>query len=107
MQELDDALAHVPNINVNARLTKLATGIGLGKKFAYTISSKEVVINMNVEISMDAAEVEKVIITRANSAIRQRLDLLADKADLKPQIMPNATYNPTQSGVAPLGGNTK
>lgn len=73
-QELDNALAQAPNMNVDARLKKLANATGIGGKFAYTVKSKDVVINLNLSVSMDVGEVEKVMIMRKTSIIRDRLE---------------------------------
>lgn len=106
-QKLDDALASLPKIGpVNAKLESVAKAAGLGGKAVYTVRSKEIVINMHVNVTMDVGEAEKVMITRANSSIRQRLDFLADEANAGPLIMPGASYVPSSGAPPALTGGS-
>ena len=73
-QELDDQLTKLPLINVAAKLKSVASAAGLGGSAVYTVKSKEVVINLNLSVTMDAGEVEKVMIMRTQSIIRDRLN---------------------------------
>jgi hypothetical protein len=77
-RELDDALSKMPQLKFPAKLDTIANGMGIGGKFAYTVQSKEVVINVAFEVSMDVDKVEKVIITRQQSVIRDRLNYIMD-----------------------------
>lgn len=77
-RELDEALSKMPTLKFPAKLDTIANGMGIGGKFAYTVQSKEVVINVAFEVSMDVDKVEKVIITRQQSVIRDRLNFIMD-----------------------------
>mgnify|MGYP001608402973 FL=1 len=92
---LDAALAD-PNankINIMARLGQVAKAVGLGGKAQVEIQNKHVQIQVNMTVTMDAGEVEKVIFTRAGSFVRQRLDFLTSEAGASPQILPGNPFN--------------
>lgn len=74
VQKLDEALAVAPTVDVAAKLERLASASGLGTKASYQVKSKEVVINLNLNITMDVDKVEKVMIMRKESIIRDRLN---------------------------------
>lgn len=74
VQELDDALNKAPTIDVSARLDKLTSATGIGKRAQYTVKSKDVVINLNLEVVLDVGKVERVMIMRKESIIRDRLN---------------------------------
>jgi len=74
-QSLDDTLNKLPSIGpMTAKLEAIARSSGLGGKAVYQVKSKEVVINMNLNVTMDAGEVEKVMIMRHKSIIRDRIN---------------------------------
>jgi roadblock/LC7 domain-containing protein len=80
IQQVDDALAKTPKINLSARLGTVAGSLGLGSSGVYTVKSKEVVINVNFEVYMDAAKVENAIVMRKESIIRDRINYLVDNS---------------------------
>jgi hypothetical protein len=96
-QELDDALATVSKgtVNLKARMQQFAQSAGLGGKGVYTVKSKEVVMNVNFTVYMDVANVERIMVTRQKSIIRDRLNYAADhvgelKKETGYKIEPNA-----------------
>jgi hypothetical protein len=85
--DLDTALAdgRINKIDIKTKLQNVANAVGLGGKATYTVNpSKEVQITVNLHVTMDADKVERVIIERSQSIIRDRLNF--------------ATNNPTQKG---------
>lgn len=74
IQELDDAIAKLPTVDIGARLDKLATASGLGAGGVYTVKSREVVMNFDIKITMDAGKLEEVMVFRKESVIRDRLN---------------------------------
>lgn len=74
-QQLNDALTGIPNMNFPAKLEALASGLGLGGKFNYSITSKDVVVNLQIDVHMDAVELEGVMLARRKSIIRDRINL--------------------------------
>lgn len=104
-QKLDEALAKSPDFNVNARLTKLATGMGLGGRYAYSVKSKEVIINLNLNVSMNVDEVEKVMIMRKSSIIRDRINFATgDGAGEKGKPDIPETYSAVLPNITKSGG---
>lgn len=79
--ELDEQLDDGLTIDTPARLTKLATAVGLGGKYNYTIKSKDVVLNVNLSVMMNVDEVEKVMVLRKKSIIRDRINLAVEDED--------------------------
>ena len=96
-QELDNALTKLPNLNFPAKLSSIANGMGIGGQFAYTVQSKEVVINLSLEISMDVDKVENVIITRKESIIRDRINFIMNNSS---SPLSNNSETPTKKIVA-------
>lgn len=112
VQEMDSALSKLPAIDMKAKLTALSKGMGLGSSGAYTVQSKDVVININMTVTMNAGEVERVIIGRSESIIRDRINFAIDKggkadtkakeALVKPNVEGNAGFY--GRGIANSGG---
>lgn len=75
---LDTSIAQLPKFNFPMKLKALADGMGVGQKFRYSVEGRPVVINFGVEVRMSADEVEKVIVTRKQSVIRDRLNYLIE-----------------------------
>lgn len=73
-QKLDDALATMPKINLQARLTQVAGLAGLGTSGIYTVKSKDVVVQLDLKIVMEADKVEKVIVERSDSLLRRTIN---------------------------------
>jgi hypothetical protein len=76
-QELDDALSdgNINKIDIKAKLERVARAVGLGGKAQYTVNpNKQVQVVVNLQVSMDVDKVEKVMIMRKQSIIRDRLN---------------------------------
>lgn len=103
--DLDKALAdgNINKIDVKAKLQNVAKAVGLGGKAQVTLTNKMAQINVNLTVEMNAADLEKAMVMRANSFVRQRLDYLADKANAGPAILPGATYSPAPGAPSQLG----
>lgn len=101
--ELDQALSdgNVNSVDIKAKLQRVATAVGLGGKAQMTVTNKMAQINVNMTVEMNAADLEKAMILRANSFVRQRLDFLAEKAGARPPLG-GAEYSSSQSGVPAL-----
>lgn len=86
--ELDSALAdgNINKIDIKAKLSNVAKAVGLGGAATYTVDTgKNIVITVNMTVTMDAASVEKAIIYSSKSIITDRLNF--------------ATSNPTQKAT--------
>lgn len=104
--ELDKILGGLnKNIDVKARMEALAKAVGIGQKVNYQINpSRYVQLNINLQVTMDAGEVEKVMILRKNSIISERIDFATGK-DTHGQAVQNplsgySRDNPPGSPVA-------
>ncbi len=85
---LDAALAdgNLNKIDIKAKLENVAKAVGLGGSATYTVDTgKNIVITVNMTVTMDAASVEKAIIYNSKSIITDRLNF--------------ATANPTQKAT--------
>lgn len=102
--DLDKALSSGVRIDTPVKLGRIAQGVGLGGKYNYTVQSKEIVINMNVQVTMNVDDVEKVLILRKNSIVRDRLNLAldGDKAT-QPAKLPDNTNSPVVVPFARTG----
>ena len=96
VNDIDAALGSSNKINLVTKLQNVAKSVGFGSKLTTSIQNKDVVINVNLEVHMDAAELEKAMIMRANSFVRQRLDYLSDAAGAGPQISEGGQYTPSK-----------
>lgn len=105
VNELDSALNDIGKnkVDIKARLASVAQAVGLGGKAQVEIQNKHVQIQVNMTVTMDAGEVERVIFTRAGSFVRQRLDFLAANAEATPQILPGNPYTQGAGAPNPLG----
>lgn len=104
VQDLDNALTKLPAIDMKAKLTALSKGLGLGSSGAYTVQSKDVVININMTVTMNAGEVEQVIIGRHESIIRDRINFAIDKGGKADNKAKEALVKPTPAGNAGFYG---
>ena len=101
--DMDTALAdgNLNKIDVRARLQRLAGNVGLGAKAKYTIQNKSVNITVNLQVSMNAEDLEKALLMRTKSVITQRINFLANKPEKKggPDIptTPGGQINPIQT----------
>lgn len=80
--ELDKALAdgNINKIDVKAKLERVAKAVGLGGRATYTVDTgKNVVITVNMQVFMSAAEVEKAIIFNKTSIITDRLNFATQR----------------------------
>lgn len=103
--DLNSALSNgdLNKIDVQAKLSKVATAVGLGGKANYTIKNNGVAVTVNLQVSMNVDEVEKIMILRGKSLIRDRINFLSDKTDNAPGKLPNSPNSPV-SFVEGTGG---
>lgn len=90
-QRLDDALSSLTlkPVNLKAKLGQVAKSMGLGGSAAYTVNSKPINMTVNMHVTMDTAEVERIMITNKSSVIRDRINFIGEKVpDLNPTKEP-------------------
>lgn len=82
VNDLNAALASgdAAKIAVSTNLKKFVGNVGLGNKGTYTIQNKGIQMTINMEVKMNAAEVEEVLIMRKQSIIK---DGIVDAPSLK------------------------
>jgi len=74
IQKMDNSLASLPKIKMEARLKEVAGKLSLGSHGVYSVQSKDVIINVELKVVMDVDKVEQVIIGRHESIIRDRIN---------------------------------
>lgn len=104
--ELDMALSdgNVNKIDIKAKLERVAKAVGLGSKATYTVNpGKAVQVVVNLEVTMDVDKVEKVMILRKQSIIRDRLDFATSNPDAAlPDTL--SQYTPQSPPTVPSTG---
>lgn len=99
------------SIKAKAILKDLVGTAGLGGKGVYSVQAKEVVVNLELQVVMDVDKVERVMIMRERSLIRDRLEFgifkPTDEADASHKLPQKFTkdygFHPvtTKDGVGP------
>jgi len=81
--DLESALSDskLNSIKVATKLKAVASATGLGSSGRYTIENKAVQINLNLQVVMEAGEVERVILLKKESLIRDRINFLSNKTN--------------------------
>lgn len=87
VSELDAALSALPVIDIDAKLKAVASGLGMsGKKFEYSLKSKEIVIEVNFNVEVKASDLEQAVIMNSKSFVRDRLNMLLDNVNPVPDL---------------------
>lgn len=102
--DLNTALSNgaINKIDIKAKLGQVAKAVGLGGSASYTVNpSKEVVITVNMTVTMNAGEVERVILQREGSVLRDRLNFATGNPDSKATSeIPNSPNVPTPKAIS-------
>lgn len=106
VQTMDDALSKLGTINIGTRLDSVAKSLGIGSSGTYTVQSKEVVINVNFTIQMDAGKVEKAMLMNTESIIKDRINFALGGGQGKNAIVPE-TLKPGMTWAADTATNSK
>lgn len=80
IQALDNALNSLGKIDVKADLEKLGTKLGLGGSGIYSVQGKDVIVTINLAVTMRTDDVEDAIIRSSKGVIRDRINLLIESA---------------------------
>jgi hypothetical protein len=78
VQNLDNALTNLPKINLNAHMGKVAGMIGMGHGGIYTVKTRDVKIEIHLNVTMQAGDLEEAMISSSASLIKDRVNLLLD-----------------------------
>lgn len=106
--DLNTALSdgNLNKIDIKTKLENVARAMGLGGKATYTVNpGKEVVVNINLHVTMDAGTVERVIIERQHSIIRDRINFATSKPTETGNNTISDTYGATPKEIG--GSGTK
>jgi hypothetical protein len=102
VQNLDSALGSLGSISLQSRMTAIAGTAGLGSAGIYTVKSKDVVVQITLNVTMDAGGVEKAIISNAKSEIRRVVNFHTDNLGKSAEDLsgydPNFYKNPGAFG---------
>jgi hypothetical protein len=106
-KKMDAALASIDKIDIGARLTQVAGAMGLGGSASktYTVQSKEVVLHVTFNVSMDAQELEKVMIGNNKSIIRDRINFALDRGAKSDPNTKGALLKPRQAAITGYYGS--
>ena len=106
-KKMDAALASIDKIDIGARLTQVAGAMGLGGSASktYTVQSKEVVLNVTFNVTMDAQELEKVMIGNKKSVIRDRINFALDRGAKSDTNTKNALLKSTPASITGYYGS--
>lgn len=75
IKELDSLLNQTFNLNLAAKLEAIPKKVGMAMgEQKYTINDRSVVINASFTVYMEAAKIEKVLVNRHDSIIRDRIN---------------------------------
>jgi hypothetical protein len=94
--DLNSALEGLPKIDINTKLGAVAKAAGLGAKGNWTIKNKDIVLNVNFHVTMNVDEVEKVMILRKESFLRDRINIALDGVGAKEGSLPETRESPVQ-----------
>jgi len=98
VNDLDTALGNVAanKINIATKLQQIATALpGMGSAGQYTVRSRDVVLTVNLSVSMRADDVEKVIVQRKESVIRDRLNNVQYRGTAAVPEIPQSPSSPS------------
>lgn len=104
--DLNDALSNgeINKIDIKTKLERVATAVGLGGKASYTVNpSKEVQVTINLHVTMDADKVERVIIERSQSIIRDRINFATNSPSEKGNSQISDTFGTTPREINSAG----
>jgi len=82
IQKVDEALAKGTSVDIKTKLEEFAGKMGLGSSGIYTVRSKEVLLTVNLNVTMDTGKVESAIIKDNRSIIRDRINFLLEQKEM-------------------------
>ena len=90
--KVSQQLSKLPTIAVPAQLEAFASGLGFNGSYQYKIQSQGVQINLEIHVTMDADKVEKAIVNRQTSVIRDRINYIMEQSPIKTQAVTDSAY---------------
>lgn len=79
-KKLEESLNLGEKLDISTKLNTFVTKFGkvAGGKAAYKITTEAVVINVNFKIAMDSEKIEKIMVTKTDSIIREKINNLIE-----------------------------
>lgn len=99
--KLNESLGKLPDIKLDAKLKTLANGLGIGGNFNYQIKNPGVEINIAMNVNINAADMEKALVLRDKSIVRERLNFATGTGTAGKEATP-ALPNNMSSPTGPL-----
>jgi hypothetical protein len=90
--KVSQQISNLPTIAVPAQLQAFASGLGFNGSYQYKIQSQGVQINLEIHVTMDADKVEKAIVNRQTSVIRDRINYIMEQSPIKTQAITDSAY---------------
>ena len=104
-QSLDGALSQltIKPVDLRTKLGQVAKSMGLGGRAVYKVESKPITMTVNMHVTMDTAEVERIMITSKSSVIRDRINFIGENVPAAAsaplfKIKTNTTPTPLKGG---------
>ena len=69
VNEIHTSLGAMKDVNITTQLKTLAGNLGLGSNEEFTITNRNFNIKVNLEVKIDAAELERVLVGRPDTTI--------------------------------------
>lgn len=101
VNQLNESLGRLSEIKLDAKLKTIATGLGIGGKFNYQIKNPGVEINIAMNVNINAADMEKALVLRDKSIIRERLNFATGNGTAGKEATPSLPNN-MSSPTGPL-----
>ena len=86
VNHLNQSLSNLGPIDIVTPLTTMANGLGLGHAYNYEITNEPVHLTINMQVLIQAKDLEEAIILRADSVIKDRLNFATQNPDAKGSV---------------------
>jgi len=81
VQQLNNSMASLSKVKLQANLEKVASAVGLGGGGVYTVKTRDVNINIDLKVVMKAGDIESTILSASESKLKARINTLLDAVD--------------------------
>jgi methyl-accepting chemotaxis protein len=100
---IEEKLNQGAKFDIDAKLQAFADnfGQGVGMGAAYTVKGKDVNVDLTVKIVIDPTELERIMVTRASSPLKQRINLLLEAVSGNDNAKNNALAAKIYPGTQP------
>lgn len=108
-QKFADALGSKKTMDIGAKLQAFssALGVNLGATNKMTVQTKDVNITVNIRVAMDTQELEKIMVSRKESLIKNRINLIIDALPQSATASNSTPSSPDEKATASLKAHGK